>query len=66
MLLLHLHLVTLQMLLSKAAYNWERHKWLTLKKQTDRGTPSLRQCSNKYKLPREEEKEKIMIFFFEV
>ncbi len=70
---LHLHLVILQMLLSKATYNWGVHKAIHLK-QTEEVlvTPSLRHCSNKYKLAREGEKgkekdediEKVLFYFF--
>ncbi len=57
---LHLHLVILQTLLSKATYNWGIHKAIRRGKQTEEVpiTPSLRHCSNKYKLAREGEKDK--------
>ncbi len=60
--MLHLHLVILQALLSKATYNWGIHKAINLEegKQTEEVplTPSPRHCSNKYKLAREGEKGK--------
>ncbi len=62
-----LHLVILQTLLSKATYNWGIHKAINLgDKQTEEVlvTPSLRHCSNKYKLAREGEKMKIEKHFF--
>ncbi len=55
---LHLHLVLLQMLLSKATYNWGIHKAINLEEANRQITPSLRHCSNKYKLTREGEKDK--------
>ncbi len=59
---LHIHLVILQTLLSKATYNWGIHKAINLKrgKQTEEVlvTPSLRHCSNKYNIAREGEKDK--------
>ncbi len=70
---LHLHLVILQTLLSKATYNWGIHKAKSRRgKHTEEVpiTPSLRHCSNKYKLAREGEKEKdehfekVIFFFF--
>ncbi len=42
------------MLLSKATYNWGIQKAINL----EEATPSLRHCSNKYKLAREGEKDK--------
>ncbi len=45
------------MLLSKATYNWGVHKAINLKEEV-LVTPSLRHCSNKYKLARGGEKDK--------
>ncbi len=65
---LHLHLVILQMLLSKATYNWGIHKAIILRgKQTEEVLviPSFRHCSNKYKLEREginKEKDKVFLY----
>ncbi len=57
----HLHLVILQTLLSKATYNWGIHKAINLEEANKQRkcpkTPSLRHCSNKYKLAREGEKD---------
>ncbi len=48
--------------LSKATYNWGIHKAINLEAANRQRevpiTPSLRHCSNKYKLAREEVKEK--------
>ncbi len=63
------------MLLSKATYNWGIHKAINLEevnRQRKCPTPSLRHCSNKYKLARERKKgkekgediEKGQVFFF--
>ncbi len=60
---LHLHLVILQTLLSKATYNSVILKAIHLEeaiRQEVLVTPSLRYCSNKYKLPREGDK---LLFF---
>ncbi len=46
------------MLLSKATYNWGIHKAINLEEANRQITPSLRHCSNKYKLTREGEKDK--------
>ncbi len=49
------------MLLSKATYNWGVHKAINLEEANREQvfvTPSLRHCSNKYKLAREGEKDK--------
>ncbi len=46
------------MLLSKATYNWGIHKAINLEETNRLVTPSLRHCSNKYKLAREGEKDK--------
>ncbi len=58
----HLHLVILRTLLSKATYNWGIHKAINLEEANRQRkcplTPSLRHCSNKYKLAREGEKDK--------
>ncbi len=63
--ILHLHLVIWQTLLSKATYNWGIHKAIQ-GNQTEEVlvTPSLSHCSNKYKLAREGEKDKGKVFFF--
>ncbi len=58
----HLRLVILRTLLSKATYNWGIHKAINLEEANRQRkcplTPSLRHCSNKYKLAREGEKDK--------
>ncbi len=47
------------MLLSKATYNWGIHKAINLEEAKEVPiTPSLRHCSNKYKLAREGEEGK--------
>ncbi len=61
---IHLHLLFLQTLLSKATYNWGIQKSIHLE---EANRPSLRHCSNKHKLAREGEKDKekvLSIFFF--
>ncbi len=64
----------MQALLSKATYNWGIHKAINLEEANRKEevivTPSLRHCSNKYKLARKGEKdkdedfEKVKRFFF--
>ncbi len=59
---LHLHLVIWQTLLSKATYNWGKHKAIhheeAIRQREMLVTPSLSHCSNKYKLVREGEEDK--------
>ncbi len=59
---IHLHLVTLQALSSKATYNLGIHEAINLEEANKTEevfiTPSLRHFSNKYKLAREGEKDK--------
>ncbi len=68
----HLHYNIHLVILSEATHNWGIHEAINLEEASDRQsacniTPSLRHCSNKYKLAREgenQEIEKVFIFIY--